>query len=167
VGEKLVRLNFSREKGRLVVRAYGENFKPKDVHLRSDLPSDQHNREPDPNANEISIPLPVIEVSLPVHGLPTPGARPSQFKVISSEQNDHTAHFVVEDLAGTAATLVLHRNKLVTPKLNGQLCKEDAPNNPHIGFSSAAYTDMNIAIPVSLCFPKGQGYQTLEFTLTW
>jgi hypothetical protein len=83
------------------------------------------------------------------------------------KSSSHSAHLVVEGLAGTAETLAVHRNRLLMPKFDGPLCQGDDPENPHIGFSSAAYTDIAYAIPLSLCFPQGQGWQTLEFTLTW
>ncbi len=167
LGAKLFDLTMDREKGRLHVQARGSDHQPTTVRLRSDLAGATAAAKPVLSAAEVFIPLPAIELSLSTHTLPTPGARPSQVKLVSFDETDHTAHLVVEGLAGTASTLMLHRNKPVTPKFNGPLCKEEDPDNPHIGYSSAASSDINVPMPFSVCFPTGQGYQTLEFTLTW
>lgn len=169
-------LDFKRVGGHLEVSAAELNHVPnsdaavdfpqiKPLKLRSDLPGTKVSAEKD--LAKLIIPLPPIEIYIPNHNLPEPGSKASQAKVISTEENDHNTSITLEGLPGTATTLVVRRNKLVMPKFNGPLCQDDDPSNPHIGFSSAAYTDMNIAMPFSVCFPKGTGWQTTKITLTW
>jgi glycogen debranching enzyme len=96
--------------------------------------------------NQLHIPLPAVEVSLP-HELPLPGARTHQFKVLNESRTDHSYTLELEAQGGTELHLPLHRN------------------NPTIQVQAQGGTITNDDLQVS--FPAGGGYQPQTITLTW
>ena len=167
LGTQRITLDFVRDSGHLEISASTEDHTPAKVTLRSDVARSSVLANTAFHFPTINIPLPTLEFAIIDHNLPSSGSKPTQPKILAVDYSDHSTSITLEGLPGTATTLVVRRNKLVMPKFNGPLCQDDDPSNPHIGFSSAAYTDMNIAMPFSVCFPKGTGWQTTKITLTW
>ena len=167
LGTQRITLDFARDSGHLEISASTEDHTPAKVTLRSDVARSSVPANTASHIPTINIPLPTLEFAIIDHNLPSSGSKPTQPKILAVDYSDHNTSITLEGLPGTATTLVVRRNKLVMPKFNGPLCQDDDPSNPHIGFSSAAYTDMNIAMPFSVCFPKGTGWQTTKITLTW
>jgi len=57
----------------------------------------------------ITFPLPAVEVAV-LHGLPLPGARTEQLKVLSESRTEHSLTLELEAAAGSSYDLKLHRN---------------------------------------------------------
>jgi len=74
-------------------------------------------------------------------------------------------------MGGTSTSLIIWRNQKVDPKLNIRN-QSDHPDanaaldmaNPEIAFTPSYPIK---PINLDLHFPQGQGWQTLELTLTW
>jgi glycogen debranching enzyme len=167
VGDKLVRIDISRNKGELSVQAYGEDYKPAGVKLRSDLPGATLQAHPVLSDSEVLIPLPPIELTLPEHTLPVPGSRPAQMKIISTAYAAHRMTLIVEGQPDSDSEFVLHRNQLLMPRETIVNLKEHPDASSEISFIDTALRQADIAMRFQIHFPKGQGWQTLEFTLTW
>jgi hypothetical protein len=167
LGSKLFNLSFSRNKSSLRVQAFGSDYKPTTVNLRSDLAGSESVAKPTLNAAEVSIPLPLVELILPEHVLPVPGSRPSQSKVVSDEYDSHHRTLILEGPPNSDAHLAVHRNKLLTPKLDRSGYENPPGSREDLNFSSKASQDVGTDISLDLHFPPGQGWQTLTVTLTW
>jgi hypothetical protein len=166
LGGRLVDLEFTRDKGRMNIVARAAEAKGGTIHLRSDMPGAQA-AHPDLADAEVSIPLPALEFALMSHSLPTPGVRPGQFKVLSTQYEDHSATLMVAGPADTDAELLIHRNRLIMPKLDESWVKEHAGTKEDFTFVSTAYTDAAVGLRLSIHFPPGEGWQTARITLTW
>ena len=57
----------------------------------------------------------------------------------------------------------LIRNQLIVPKFS--ITNPDGKTG--ISFTDSAFSDASADMLLSVHFPAGQGWQTLEFTLTW
>lgn len=166
VGSESISLEFIRDKGNLLIRAYGGDHKPNWVHLRSDVAGTRQ-AEGGKTDVGIMIPLPPIELSLPAQALPAPGSRPAQMKVISTEYAARRMTLVVKGQPDSDSEFVLHRNQLLMPRETIVNLKEHPDAASEISFIDTALHQADIAMRFQIHFPKGQGWQTLEFTLTW
>jgi glycogen debranching enzyme len=94
----------------------------------------------------VRLALPAVEVSIP-HGLPLPGARTAQMKVLDETRTAHSLHLELEAPGGTELTLHVQRND----------------PNATVHPSEATLTGNSLLVR----FPQGAGYQTQELTLSW
>jgi glycogen debranching enzyme len=164
LGDRPVNLHYQREGNKLRVYTSGSGSEPK---LRSDIQGSTA------STAGLSIPLPALEIMLPVHGLPNPGARTEMLKVISSKQESHKLTITVAGMPDAHATLGVTRLQDVTPRLNLVSPAEQTQGIATLASIGGDYRRESKAgtspnpMEIYLHFPKGQGYQTLEFTLTW
>jgi len=95
----------------------------------------------------VSIPLPPVEVGV-AHGLPLPGARTAQMKVLSEAQEGRALRLELEGMAGTAVELRVRRNVagLTVRAEGGTLLGEER---------------------VRVSFPAGEGYRRQALILSW
>jgi len=170
-GNKLLMLNFYREKDKLRVELIDQDAKQLSVKLRSDI----EETKPLPSTSEraeIVIPMAAIELELPQHALPTPGSRPQYFKVLSAEYGPRSLTLKAVGQPNTHASFTLRRNQPVEEKI-GSVKPQNDPARP-----TAWLEDLNPDLPdppglpddptgLVIYFPEGQGFQTVEVTLTW
>ncbi len=96
--------------------------------------------------NQLRIVLPAVEVSIP-HGLPLPGSRTQQFKVLNEARTAHSYTLELEAQGGTELHLPVRRNdQAVQVQAQGATLTGDE---------------------LGVTFPGGGGYQTQTVTLTW
>lgn len=145
----------------------GRDAKPLNIQWRSDVPGAKPAREPKGKVYGIRIPLPPLEVVIPEHGLPTPGSRPSQFKILSTKYGNHQMTLSVAGQGDSSATLLLSPDQPV-----GEL-------NVNVDSKRSGEAKVSIAGPyhdplmprepmkLDLHFPKGEGWQMLDVTLNW
>jgi glycogen debranching enzyme len=160
-------LTFERKNGRLNITAASNG---PEIQLRSDIEGAEHSQRGIklPNTSHIlSIPLPAIELQIPDHTLPVPGSRPEQAKILSTEYGARSLRIRMQGPAGSSSLLRLHRNQSVMPKFLMQSPKDHQVHHDELSYSDAAPSNPEEPIFVDLHFPQGQGWQTLEFTLTW
>ncbi|WP_263350715.1 amylo-alpha-1,6-glucosidase [Acidicapsa acidisoli] len=166
LGNRTLILNFYRERDRLRATIADEDAKTENLHLRSDYEGTKTL-----STVEISIPLPAIELSIPAPALPSPGSRPSQIKVLSTEYGTRSLTVRFAGQPNTNAELAIRRNQAVYEKIKS-VTPGDHPNE------QARIISLNPDLPdptkraneptaLDLHFPQGQGWQTLEVTLTW
>ena len=110
------------------------------------LTSDAQGARVSPDGTAITFILPTVEVAVS-HGLPLPGSRTAQMKVLNETHTLHTLTLELEAMAGSTSTLKLRRN---LPKIN--LTAEGAM----IGGDT-----------LRVVFPEGTGYQPQTVTLRW
>jgi len=95
----------------------------------------------------VSIPLPAVELGV-AHGLPLPGARTAQMKVLSEVQEERALRLELEGLAGTEVELRVRRNAAGL--------KVRAEGGTLIGEERARVS-----------FPAGEGYRRQVLILSW
>ncbi|HUY82391.1 MAG TPA: hypothetical protein VMU92_11770 [Acidobacteriaceae bacterium] len=147
VGDSVCSLHFERRGQSLIARVTTSAGKP--VRLASDV---KGARVMDKGA-AIAFPLPAVEVAI-AHGLPLPGARTTQMKVLAETFAPHSLTLDLEAEAGTVATLKARRNaaKLKLTAEGGTLTAGDAESGLD-------------ALRVE--FPAGNGYVQKTVTLRW
>jgi glycogen debranching enzyme len=109
-----------------------------------------------PDGLSITFALPPVEVAVP-HGLPLPGARTSQMKVLEETATAHSLKLELEANAGSVVELKLRRNGT---KLN--LHADGAEVVPAEHGSGESNLDS-----LTVKFPSGAGYQQQTVTLHW
>jgi hypothetical protein len=170
LGGRTVDLVFNRIGGVMQVGATdGGNGS---MQLRSDLPGALVPKASMKNLPLLEIPLPAVEVGPSSHTLPTAGSRPARAKILQTSDSSRSLSVTIEGQAGSDASLILRKNRQVTPKvalidpsrhpgakveLLGAITV-DSPKTQHEPLDPTS---------VQIHFPNGQGWQTLEFTLTW
>lgn len=142
------------------------------IRLRSDLAGARLSKASLKGLPLLEIPLPALEVGLAEHSLPVPGARPERVKIVKTMYGTRSLTVTVQGVGGSDALLSLRKNLKVIPKaalaggvehsgakveLEGAIAV-DGPKAP-LGFPDPT--------AVHVRFPDGQGWQTVEFTLTW
>ena len=170
-GSKLLMLNFYRERDKLRVELINQDAKPLGVKLRSDV----HDTKPLPSTSEraeIVIPLPAVELELPRHTLPTPGSRTEYFKVLSAEYSPRSLTLKAAGPPSTHASFTLRRNQPVDEKIAAvQPPNTDARPTAWLISLDPDLPDAakrpNEPAGLVIYFPEGQGFQTVQVTLTW
>ncbi len=104
------------------------------------------------DGTSITFTLPPVEIAIP-HGLPLPGARTAQMKVLNESRTDHSLTLELEAEAGTSATLKLRKNL-------------DKFNVHSEGATIAPGHEPGLDL-LSVNFPAGAGYQQQKVTLRW
>jgi glycogen debranching enzyme len=107
------------------------------------------------DGSSITFALPPVEVAVP-HGLPLPGARTSQMKVLAETATTHSLKLELEADAGSVVELKLRRNGT---KLN--VHAEGAE------LVSAEHSSLSSLDSLIVKFPAGTGYQQQTVTLHW
>ena len=102
-------------------------------------------------AGAADFPLPAVEVAVP-HGLPLPGSRTAQMKVLAETREGRSLKLELEGMAGTTVSLKVRRNEA---KL--KLSADGAAVVPVAGGSDA----------MEVRFPDGVGYQGKTVVLHW
>ena len=98
------------------------------------------------DADTLRIPLPAFEVAI-CHGLPLPGARTVQMKVLNEVSDPHSLRLELEGIAGSEAVLQLRRNDIAAHlQVDGA---DLQPDTLHVHF------------------PAGSGYISQTLTLRW
>jgi hypothetical protein len=159
LGDQLVDVLFIRDHDRLKVELRNNTSK-QPLHLQSDLPALKTTTHAAGAAAEIALALPAVEVSLPTHALPTPGSRPSQVKILSTQYGARSLTIKLAGSAGTSTTLILRRNQNVNPTLS------NAQPEPKKSESKPGKEDLDPR-SINVNFPVGQGWQTQQVTLSW
>lgn len=108
------------------------------------------------DGSSITFALPPVEVAVP-HGLPLPGARTSQMKVLAETATAHSLKLELEADAGSVVELKLRRNGT---KLN--VHAEGAELLP-----AEHSLDVSNLDSLTVKFPAGTGYQQKTVTLHW
>jgi glycogen debranching enzyme len=170
LGDQTLNLHLVRDNGRILVSADTANMKPANVLLRSDIAGAKLDSSSSA-IRDLIIPLPAIEVSLLPHTLPTPGSRTTQARILSAQYGPRSLTLSVRGDAGTAVSLILWHNQHVDLKLSidnsrnkpGARAVFDRAD-PELQF--APYYPV-VPIDLDIDFPKGEGYQTTQVTLTW
>jgi glycogen debranching enzyme len=142
VGQAVCALDYVREGRRLVVRVRG--IEGAAVRLASDVAGARVAAD----GASVTFALPAVEVAVP-HGLPLPGARTAQLKVLAESAEARSLRLELEGMGGTEATLKVRRNE-------GKL-KVTAE-----GASLDAAGDSLV-----VRFAAGSGYQQQTVTLRW
>lgn len=147
VGDSVCALQFERRGPNLIARVTTSGGKP--VRLVSDV---KGARVTDKGMT-IAFPLPAVEVAIP-HGLPLPGARTSQMKVLDETAAAHSLTLDLEAQAGTVVTLKVRRN---TVKV--KLTADGGTLTP--GDSASGLDSLTVE------FPEGSGYLQKTVVLRW
>jgi len=172
VGDQTVDLVFTREEGFWSVGLVGAGTRASSIKLRSDVAGAKISAASMKQTPLFEIPLPVVELSPAEHSLPQAGSRPEQAKILSSAYGARSLNVTVAGKPGTDAKLILRRNQNVSPKI-APVNSIDRPG-AKVGLEGIiavdgpeTLRDPFKATGVFVHFPDGQGWQTLEFTLTW
>lgn len=121
----------------------------------------------------LQFPVSAVEPILPEHGLPVPGSRTGQLKVLSSNYANNELTLELSGLPDSSAVLYLRQNG---PYRRIQI-KGDPENSSEAANLLRSDDDLPDGTSLSdprlqlwflqLHFPKGAGWQTLKVTLTW
>ncbi|HEX4022866.1 MAG TPA: hypothetical protein VHX63_17095 [Acidobacteriaceae bacterium] len=143
LGNQSFDLDLKRQQGSLLVEVIGD---PGTLHLTSHVPGAKTLS----NGRAIRIPLPAVEVYLPV-SLPEPGSRTALPKVISENYSGHDYALTLEAQGGSTVTLQLRRNAAhLQLAVTGATLKK---------------TPQGEVLVVS--FPAQPGYQQTKVDLHW
>ncbi|NYF50765.1 MGH1-like glycoside hydrolase domain-containing protein [Tunturiibacter gelidoferens] len=149
VGGSVCSLEYQREARGLVVKV--STLSGPAVRLASAVKGSRVSAD----GSSVVFALPAIEVAVP-HGLPLPGARTSQMKVLSEVSEAHSLKLELEADAGTVVELTVRRNeaKLGLHVEGGTIV--DAAAGRGAGLEK-----------LIVKFPQGTGYQQSAVTLSW
>jgi glycogen debranching enzyme len=141
VGESVCSLEYARRGGGMTVRVKMVSGPP--VRVMSSVGGAKSAAD----GLSVAIPLPAVEVGV-AHGLPLPGARTAQTKVLSEVQEGRALHLELEGMAGTTVELRVRRNAagLKMRAEGGTLVREER---------------------VRVSFPAGEGYRRQALILSW
>ena len=103
-------------------------------------------------AGRVSQRLPAVEVAIP-HGLPLPGARTSQMKVLSQAATARSLTLELEAQGGSIVDLRMRRNR---PGLRISTTG-----------AAAGSPDRDGLMPLTVSFPAGTGYTAQTVVLSW
>jgi hypothetical protein len=149
VGASLCSLEYQRQGKDLVVNITTISGPP--IRLKSSVKDSRITS----GGSSIILALPPVEVAVP-HGLPLPGARTSQMKVLSETAGPHSLKLELEGEAGSSVELQVRRNesKLSLHAEGGTI------------MSAAAGSDSGFE-RLAVKFGEGTGYQQQFVTLSW
>lgn len=141
VGDSVCSLKYERRGGVMTVGIKMLSGAP--VRLASTAPGVKSAAD----GSSVSIPLPALEVAVG-HGLPLPGSRTAQMKVLSEAQEGRSLRLELEGMAGTSAELRVRRNGagLKVRVEGGTMVDEER---------------------VRVSFPAGEGYRRQALILSW
>ena len=140
VGNSLCTLTYSRRDSEMVVAIKTTGGEP--VRLMNDA----RGSKVAPDGQSVRIPLPAVEIAVE-HGLPRPGARTSQMKVLSEVQDGRSLRLELEGMAGSTVALRLRRNVAgLKLRVDGGAIADDR---------------------VRVSFPAGEGYRRQALILSW
>ena len=134
VGDSLVNLRYEREAGVMVVQLV--QVAGPAVHLVGEGVT----------RNTLRIPVPAFEIAIR-HGLPLPGARTAQMKVLSERADAHSLRLELEGVAGSESSLTL--------------CTNDPSAKLHVDGADLKSETLHVH------FPEGTGYVSKVVTLRW
>ncbi|NYF90999.1 hypothetical protein RBB79_15395 [Tunturiibacter empetritectus] len=149
VGASICSLEYQREARGLVVKV--STLSGPTVRLASTVKGSRASAA----GSSVVFALPAVEVVVP-HGLPLPGARTAQMKVLSEVSEAHSMKLEFEGQAGTTVELTVRRN---VAKLNLHV------EGGTIVDAAAGKGDGLEKLVVK--FPQGTGYQQSAVTLSW
>ncbi|MHB1700087.1 MAG: amylo-alpha-1,6-glucosidase [Acidobacteriaceae bacterium] len=170
IGQSICDVSYERKGGNLAVKLTMVSGPA--IHLQSSssvsrsAPSrPTHSALPE---GTLLFPLPPVEVSLD-HGLPLPGSRTQQMKVLEQSQDGHSLHLTLEAPAGSVQRLMLRRN---VPALRLHADGADLSGQTAEGQSGMKQQAAGSKTPtepetVVVRFPPGSGYQEQVVTLRW
>jgi glycogen debranching enzyme len=134
VGDSVVNLSYQREGMTMVLRIQQVSGPP--AHFAGAAVG----------ADMLRVPLPAFEVAIS-RGLPLPGARTSQMKVLNETADSHSLRLDLEGMAGSEAELQLRRNDTAAPL--------------HVDGADLISDTLHVH------FPAGSGYVSKTVTLHW
>ena len=178
LGNNLASLDFKREGAFLTVIAHiiplNPNAPAPALKLQSDIAgskslinkSDKSASGSAALGSRLAIPLPEVEPILPPHTLPPPGSRTGQLKLLSAVSSGRELKLKVSGLSGSDARLYLRQTN---PHQEIHISGVPTGNHASVKLFRAIDSVGPVGAPLSLDihFPQDQGWQTLEFTLTW
>jgi glycogen debranching enzyme len=149
VGASVCSLEYQREARGLVVKV--NTLSGPVVRLASAVKDSRVSAD----GSSVVFALPAVEVAVP-HGLPLPGARTSQMKVLSEVSAAHSLKLEFEAEAGTVVELSVRRNvaKLALHVEGGTI----------VGAAAGKGAGLEKLV---VKFPQGTGYQQSVVTLSW
>jgi len=143
LGDSRLEVEFTRDAQRLVVRA--RSASPEVLCLASDQAArEQPCRETASVLHELVLQLPAVEIGIP-RGLPLPGSRTSQLKVVGERRMDNSFEADFEAPGGTEYDLLVRLNR----------------PNVHASGAELSASRMHLRIPAGL------GYQRASVRFTW
>ena len=122
---------------------HARSAKPEIVCLVTE-PRDSDCSEPAATERELAVALPAVEIGIP-YGLPLPGSRTSQLKVVSERSESNRYETVFEAQGGRVYELPLRINR------------------PGVQASGGEIAGSTLRIR----FPAAEGYQRIKVTFTW
>jgi glycogen debranching enzyme len=174
LGNQVVGLVFSRDKGTLSVDAHADKAIPggTPLTLRSDVAGARLSKASMKEFPLLDIPLPPLELVLAEHQLPSPGSRPNQPKILSTQYAPGKLTTTISGPANSTMRLIFQKNGNLP---NLKVSNDFATKNP--GSKINLSTRITLDGPpdpkhdgpesVEIEFGPGQGWQTVELTLTW
>jgi glycogen debranching enzyme len=143
LGDSRLDVEFTRDAGRLIVRA--RTVSPEVLCLVSHPAArDQPCREPASTLHELVLQLPAVEIAI-TSGLPLPGSRTSQLKVVGERRADKYFEADFEAPGGTEYDFPVRLNR------------------PNVRASGAELSGSRLHLRV----PAGIGYQRTSVRFTW
>jgi hypothetical protein len=141
VGESICSLDYARRGGVMTVTV--KMMRGPSVRVMSSVQGAKNA----PDGSSVSIPLPPVEVGV-AHGLPMPGARTAQMKVLSEVQEGRALRLELEGMAGAAVDLrVRHNAAGLKVRVEGGTMVGDEL--------------------LRVSFPPGEGYRRQALILSW
>jgi hypothetical protein len=141
VGESICSLDYARRGGVMTVTV--KMMRGPSVRVMSSVQGAKNA----PDGSSVSIPLPPVEVGV-AHGLPMPGARTAQMKVLSEVQEGRALRLELEGMAGAAVDLrVRHNAAGLKVRVEGGTMVGDEL--------------------LRVSFPPGEGYRRQALSLSW
>jgi hypothetical protein len=149
-----------------------DNGKQAGWKLRSDLPGASSRKDPTGKEGpQLAIPLPDVEIGTPPAQSPAPGARTSQFRVLSEEYGSRKIMLTVEGLADSKADLVVipHRSAKDRKQIAAGIGDDSASKGASATLAAldTAHYDPKAPMDMQLHFPPGEGWKTITVILTW
>ena len=121
-----------------------------------------------PSDDSLLLPLPPVEVGI-AHGLPLPGARTQQMKVLEQSGDAHSLRLRLEAPAGSVQRLMVRRNAagLRLRAEGAELAGNAAEDQSGMKTQASENKPKAERETVVVRFPQGDGYQEQAVTLRW
>ena len=144
IGSSICTLTYAREGAQMKVHL--QTLSGPAIQLRS------HAAGSHTEGDSVTIPLSDLEVAVP-HGLPLPGARTAQLKVLAQSNDAHSATLELEAPGDTVAELALRLNR---PGMKLQVSGASLGTMREDGLQR-----------LLVSFPQGRGYQKQRVVVSW